>query len=220
MEDRTSPPAADGQGYATDGDGDGAADPWSWPDATHSAARYLTSMNVGTDVESALFGYNRSRAYVDDVVRIAASYRAAEQAGPGSFEGVAGDVPLATVEGITVHTQISEQVAGLVQAARADGLTLGGNGYRDPARQIELRRQHCGASEYAIYEMPSSQCSPPTARPGSSNHERGLAIDFTCNGGSIGSRSNPCFTWLSANAASYGLRNLPSEPWHWSVDGT
>jgi hypothetical protein len=24
---------------------------------------------------------------------------------------------------------------------------------------------------------------------------------------------------LRANAANYGLYNLPSEPWHWSVSG-
>jgi LAS superfamily LD-carboxypeptidase LdcB len=51
-------------------------------------------------------------------------------------------------------------------------------------------------------------------------HERGLAIDFTCNGGgAIGSRSSPCFQWLSGNASSYGFYNLPSEPWHWSTNG-
>ena len=50
-------------------------------------------------------------------------------------------------------------------------------------------------------------------------HEQGLAIDFTNNGESIRSRSNPAFVWLSQNAGRYGLRNLPSEPWHWSVNG-
>jgi hypothetical protein len=220
LEPRTSPPAADGRGYATDGDGDGDADPWSWADATHSAGRYLASMNVATDAEAAVFGYNRSRTYVSEVMAIAATYRAAERAGPGSYEGTAGNVPLTTVEGITVHTQIAGQVAGLVQSARADGFALTGGGYRDPSQQVALRRAHCGASEYAIYEMPSSQCSPPTARPGSSNHERGLAVDFSCDGGTIRSRSSACFRWMAANAPSFGLHNLPSEPWHWSVDGT
>jgi hypothetical protein len=219
LEPRSSPPAADGQGYATDGDGDGDADPWSWADATHSAGRYLFRLNVSADPERALFGYNRSQAYVDEVLSIAGSYRAAQQAGPGSYEGTAGNVPLVRVEGITVHEAIAEQVAGLVQAARADGFTLAGGGYRDPGQQVALRRRHCGVSQYAIYEMPSSQCSPPTARPGTSNHERGLAIDFTCDGGSI-RRGSACFRWLSANAPAFGLRNLPSEPWHWSVDGT
>ncbi|MDD9372231.1 MAG: M15 family metallopeptidase, partial [Acidimicrobiales bacterium] len=55
---------------------------------------------------------------------------------------------------------------------------------------------------------------------GTSNHEQGLAIDFTCNGGGALGRSSSCFSWLSANANSYGLYNLPSEPWHWSNDGT
>lgn len=126
---------------------------------------------------------------------------------------------LVTVRGITVNTAIAEQVDALLAAAEADGLALTGGGYRSPERQIELRRQHCGTSYYAVYEMPSSQCSPPTARPGRSMHERGLAIDFDCDGSLVDSRSDPCFQWLAANAARYGLANLPSEPWHWSVNG-
>jgi hypothetical protein len=105
-------------------------------------------------------------------------------------------------------------------AEAADGLNLCGNGYRDPAAQIALREANCGSSHYAIYEAPSSACSPPTAPPGTSQHELGLAIDFTCNGGGALGSSSPCFSWLQANAASYGLYNLPSEPWHWSNDGT
>jgi LAS superfamily LD-carboxypeptidase LdcB len=63
--------------------------------------------------------------------------------------------------------------------------------------------------------MPAGQCHPPTARPGTSMHELGLAIDFyNCS-----SRSSRCWQWLNANAARFGFHNLPSEPWHWSVDG-
>lgn len=221
LEPRTSPPAADGQGYATDGDHDGSADPWSWPDAAHSAARYLASLGVNEDPAAALLGYNHDRAYVDRVLATAARYRAPpSDTGAGPFPGTPGNVPLVTVEGITVHAQIGPQVAAMVQAARADGLSLTGGGYRDPAEQIALRRVHCGTSDYAVYEMPSSQCSPPTARPGSSNHELGLAIDLSCNGALIRSHSDPCFVWLAAHAADHGLANLPSEPWHWSVGGT
>jgi hypothetical protein len=50
-------------------------------------------------------------------------------------------------------------------------------------------------------------------------HEQGLAIDFTC-GGSTVSSGGACFSWLTTHAAAYGLYNLPSEPWHWSTDGT
>jgi LAS superfamily LD-carboxypeptidase LdcB len=120
---------------------------------------------------------------------------------------------------ITVAGAIATNVQAHLDAAAADGLAMCGGGYRDPAEQIALRRAHCGTSHYAIYEMPSSQCNPPTARPGSSMHEQGLAIDFTCNGSGAISSSSPCFDWLVANAATYGLFNLPSEPWHWSTNG-
>ncbi|HEX6238587.1 MAG TPA: D-alanyl-D-alanine carboxypeptidase family protein [Acidimicrobiales bacterium] len=120
---------------------------------------------------------------------------------------------------ITVAGSIAGDVQALLDAAAADGLALCGWGYRNPEEQIELRREHCGTSNYAIYEMPSSQCSPPTAIPGTSQHEKGLAIDFTCGGDSISSQGSSCFQWLAANAANYGLHNLPSEPWHWSTTG-
>ena len=96
---------------------------------------------------------------------------------------------------------------------------LGGGGYRSSDSQIALRRAHCGDSDYAIYEAPPSSCSPPTARPGQSMHERGLAIDFTYEGRVISSRSSPGFQWLAGHAGSYGFTNLPSEPWHWSTNG-
>jgi LAS superfamily LD-carboxypeptidase LdcB len=67
--------------------------------------------------------------------------------------------------------------------------------------------------------MPSSQCRPPTARPGASQHEQGKAIDFRYAGRTIPTRNNAGYRWLRNNAASYGFYNLPSEPWHWSVNG-
>ncbi|HEX6236593.1 MAG TPA: D-alanyl-D-alanine carboxypeptidase family protein [Acidimicrobiales bacterium] len=120
---------------------------------------------------------------------------------------------------ITVDSSLAGNLQSLLDAAAADGVSLCGAGFRDPQEQVELRRQNCGTSSYAVYQAPSSSCSPPTARPGTSNHERGLAVDFRCDGGSLG-RSSSCFSWLSANASGYGLHNLPSEPWHWSTDGS
>jgi LAS superfamily LD-carboxypeptidase LdcB len=120
---------------------------------------------------------------------------------------------------ITVAGSISGNVQALLNDAAADGVMLCGGGYRDPQEQIQLRMAHCGTSNYAIYEMPASQCSPPTAIPGTSMHEQGLAIDFTCNGGGTVSTGDECWDWLQANAVGYGLYNLPSEPWHWSTNG-
>jgi hypothetical protein len=116
---------------------------------------------------------------------------------------------------ITVNTQIGASVRDLLAAAKADKVDLCGSGYRDQARQIELREQNCGTTYYDIWQKPSSQCTPPTAIPGTSMHEKGLAIDFT----SCSTKTTACFVWLSANAADFGLKNLPSEPWHWSTNG-
>ena len=127
---------------------------------------------------------------------------------------------LTTVNGITVASSIADRVRGLLNAASADGINLSGYGYRDFNTQISLRRQNCGTTQYAIWEMPPDACSPPTARPGYSYHERGLAIDFMANGRFINSRSNPGFVWLAANAGRFGFYNLPSEPWHWDTRGT
>jgi hypothetical protein len=151
----------------------------------------------------------------------AATRAPAPVAGSGAAHPTApvGKDEVVSIEGIRVHVSIAEDVQALLDAAAADGIALSGWGWRDSQAQVRLRRQHCGTSQYAIYQMPSGQCSPPTARPGSSQHERGLAIDFTYAGGSIGSHRNVGYRWLAANAATYGLKNLPSEPWHWSTTG-
>jgi len=124
--------------------------------------------------------------------------------------------PLTTVNGITVASSIASDLRAMMAAASSAGYNLGGYGYRDINVQIQLRRQNCGTSDYAIWQMPADSCSPPTARPGLSWHEQGLAIDFQSNGSFINSRSNPAFGWLAANAGRFGFTNLPSEPWHWS----
>ncbi len=203
--------------WGRDGNSDGTADPQNLYDAALAAAAYLCAsalpMAAEADWRRGIKAYNRSDAYVADVLEAAYGYRAAG-AGGGTVEGAPGG--LVPVDGVgLVAASWVPQVRALLAAARADGLVLTGSAWRDPQRQIELRQQHCGTSHYAIYEMPSSQCHPPTARPGTSNHEVGLAIDFNA----CSSRSTPCYRWLAANAARFGIHNLPSEPWHWSIDG-
>ncbi len=119
---------------------------------------------------------------------------------------------------VQVAGDIAHQVERLLADADAAGFTMCGYGYRDPADQIAIRRANCGTSNYAIYQAPSSYCRPPTARPGTSMHEQGLAIDFTVGSGTIRSGSGAS-NWLRANAANYGLYNLPGEAWHYSVTG-
>lgn len=144
------------------------------------------------------------------------------QSGYGTIKDPPGgvvSVPCPAGGSIQVAGDISGAVGRLVDDAAADGVTMCGNGFRDPQDQINLRRSNCGSGNYSIYQAPSSSCSPPTARPGTSLHEQGLAIDFTCGGGGTVGYGDSCHTWLESNAATYGLYNLPGEPWHYSVDG-
>lgn len=141
----------------------------------------------------------------------------------GDLELLAGigvtDVPVVDVEGIRVHVAIAPRLQALLDAARADGIDLRGWGYRTTEQQIALRRSNCGPLPEDVYLKPAEACSPPTARPGSSMHERGLAVDFNFAGRSISSQDSPAYQWLAANAQVFGFQNLPSEPWHWSTNG-
>ncbi|HEX5365793.1 MAG TPA: M15 family metallopeptidase, partial [Acidimicrobiales bacterium] len=107
---------------------------------------------------------------------------------------------------IQVAASIAGNLRALLDRAAAQGVSLcASSGWRSPDNQVRLRRQNCGTSTYAIYQMPSSSCNPPTARPGSSLHERGLAVDFSCNGGGAVRRGNSCWAFLAANAPGHGL---------------
>ncbi|ADG75128.1 Curculin domain protein (mannose-binding) lectin [Cellulomonas flavigena DSM 20109] len=130
----------------------------------------------------------------------------------------AGDV-VRTRSGIVVHPCLAEALDAMVAAARADGIELHGGGWRSPEQQVALRRAHCGPSDADVYDKPASACRPSTARPGSSRHERGLAVDLTSGGRSL-TAGSAAYAWLVEHAGAYGLENLPGEPWHWSVDGS
>jgi LAS superfamily LD-carboxypeptidase LdcB len=140
----------------------------------------------------------------------AATRRPSSGGGGGAvtYNGSLATVSCPTGGSITVDSSIASNVQSLLNAA-PDSIQLCGWGWRSSQRQQELWDEHnC-----------DSGCTVPTARPGSSLHERGLAIDFTSNGQTIQSRSSAAYQWLDGNANGYGLYNLPSEPWHWSTNG-
>ncbi|HUP86845.1 MAG TPA: D-alanyl-D-alanine carboxypeptidase family protein [Acidimicrobiales bacterium] len=205
--------------FGADGNGDGRADPNNLSDAAVAAGAHLCAARIASlerddALEKALRSYNHRDAYVADVQAWIHYYDAAN--GLSTPPQPAGAI--VDVQGTRVDASIAGNLAGLLAAAQQEGLNLSGAGYRTGDDQIALRRAHCGSSDYAVFEMPADGCSPPTARPGQSMHESGLAIDFTCNGALV-SRLDPCFALLTTHAAAYGLFNLPTEPWHWSTTG-
>lgn len=135
--------------------------------------------------------------------------------GDGYKDGTLYKIRLCKVQGVTVNAQIAANVDRLYSDARAAGVIMSGGGFRTMQGQIDARKANNCPD---IYNAKASSCRPPTARPGYSNHQMGLAIDFT-QGGSTLTKGSSGFSWMRANAANYGLKNLPSEAWHWSVDG-
>lgn len=151
-----------------------------------------------------------------------AARRAAEEADAAVVAFDLGN-GLVEVGGITVAASLAPALEDLLEAARADGYVLGGHGYRSPETTARLRRAN-GCPD--VYDSPASSCRVPTARPGESMHEQGLAVDFIWQGQTIcyprsASRcsGNAAFDWLTANAGRFGLQVLSSEAWHWSTNG-
>ena len=119
-------------------------------------------------------------------------------------------VLLCRVGGITVNAKIVARWQWLIAKARSQGITLSGGGFRSYESQIALRKAHCGTSEYAIYQMSARACSPDTARPGTSFHETGHAVDLRM--------SKRVYGFMQRYGPEVGIyRTVPSEWWHWST---
>lgn len=123
---------------------------------------------------------------------------------------------LCSVNGVIVEAGISANLKAMFDAARKDGIILSGSGYRSFEKQVALRRQNCGTSDFAIWRMSSDECSPPTAIPGESNHEKGRAVDLRSQYGGM-SQGDPAHIWMNRYAGQYGFKPHPVESWHWSL---
>lgn len=147
--------------------------------------------------------------YIDDLA--AGDLTVAGEAPRAGVEQVDGLELVELTPGCRVHVRVVDRFRGLIRAAAQDGLKLVPvSCFRTVDEQIVLRRAHCGESDYAVHEAPASDCTPPTARPGRSNHQRGLAVDFA-GASDFGTRTG---RWLTANVAAHGLHQLNSESWH------
>ena len=119
-----------------------------------------------------------------------------------------------------VDSRIAKQVEQLIVDAEADGLCLVvSSGYRSYEYQE------------AIYEV--SKDKDLVMKPGYSEHQTGLAVDFQACPMFGGSRDDsvdrleltkpfntlPEYQWLVDNADKYGISQTYSfEPWHWRFE--
>jgi LAS superfamily LD-carboxypeptidase LdcB len=113
---------------------------------------------------------------------------------------------LTLVHGFRVSSLIAGNLNNLLNAAQKAGVWNGRDAwatgtYRDYATQVRL-----------YDDWIHGRRSSPAAKPGTSLHGWGLAIDFNNSNAAL-------IRWLHANASRFGLYNLPGEPWHYSVNG-
>jgi hypothetical protein len=96
----------------------------------------------------------------------------------------------------------------MVQAAKNQNV---GWGITDAYRTYD--QQVTAARTKGIYGQGGT-----AAVPGTSQHGWGKAIDFNnAKGSGLGANSSQ-FKWLQDNAAQYGFKTIPREPWHWEFN--
>ena len=116
-----------------------------------------------------------------------------------------------------VNSLIAEKIKQMMEAAHAAGVNITPESdFRSSADQAALYEKNC----------PGGTCSVATAKPGTSQHERGLAVDWGLNGQTICFPNSTCpagsnagYDWLMANSKNYGFYKLDSEAWHFSTSG-
>jgi D-alanyl-D-alanine carboxypeptidase len=184
--------------------------------ATHnSTVRQLTTATTAhqTAVKTVAYAQKRIASFPADKAALAAEIKEISQQ---VVTQARVRSTTTNVYGVTVNRVVAFSFQRMINDAAKDGVKLSGGGFRTKEQQIALRTAN-GCPD--VWTAPASSCRVPTAIPGRSLHEVGLAIDMTSGGKSINTRKSVAFKWMAANAGNYGFVNLPSEPWHWSITG-
>lgn len=132
---------------------------------------------------------------------------------PGGYGDISTSWGDATHKKINVCKTIIPKTNEMILAAKEAGFLLTGSGSRN------LKEQTDKWNEKKCNPPGTVNCSKIVAKPGTSMHESGFAIDFRCDNKVIGKQeyNNRCVVWLAKNAINYGFKNLPGEAWHWST---
>ncbi len=128
-----------------------------------------------------------------------------------------------------IGREIDSRIVGaywdLVNAAKADGLNIYPiSGFRPHSTQVSLFNARVEQARNDGYADPEAEAARHVARPGTSEHELGLAVDFN-SVDEIYFRNTAEAKWLAAHCAEYGfvirypedkesVTGIIYEPWH------
>jgi D-alanyl-D-alanine carboxypeptidase len=170
---------------------------------------------AGTTNLGVFTGYTGGTALQVRLCAIPGLSSGSSESTPGTAYYIAGASGLAIV-----NSRVSGAMLGLVNAARASGRTLSANSsFRTNQHQTDLCNANTNCRN-GIYDQ--------VARPGTSNHQLGVAIDFagtSVRGGSTCATrardtASAVWNWLEANARRFGFRQYSAESWHWDATTT
>lgn len=137
------------------------------------------------------------------VVAVAATGGPVGKPGPwGGHEN--GRIPtpaLCPLAGHSGHMLRCDAAAAFAALEAAYGSPIGvTDSYRTYDAQVDLARRKGLYSQGGL-----------AARPGTSNHGWGLALDLDLSSGEL--------AWMRGNAGRFGFSTIPREPWHWELSG-
>lgn len=175
--------------YGVDADGDGRASRWSPADAIFAAGNYLRASGAPGDVRAALFAYNHSAAYVEQVLAWVERYRASAQLALGA--------PGFLAPALLAHPNVGlrPEAAADVRAGRVDARLLAA--LLALAEEFRLGSVGPFATGHGEFVAGTNRRS---------NHFFGRAVDIGAINGQPVSRLNG-----AAEAAARATAKLPPE---------
>jgi hypothetical protein len=194
--------------YGVDADGDHRADRWSPADAIFGAARYLRASGAPGDLQQAIFAYNHSGIYVDNVVALMQRYQQEAAAAPpvvGVSPAIGGSAPGDPVA--LAHAVLIDRRIGL-WAEAADDVR---SGRLDPRLLAALLALSQSFHLDGVGPCISGHSTYVAGTNRVSNHTAGRACDIGTVNGQLVRASSPAARQLVIVAASLPASIRPTE---------
>lgn len=142
---------------------------------------------------------------------------------PGEFvTNSKSKIKCCQIDGKPVSVSVAPAVLDLIEAAKKDGITIKVNsGFRPGFNPSIKTKSESGVSIEAqsqeeLYAVYLKKKSPDTAKPGTSKHGTGIAIDFNTGGRkNFSPLKENNYKWMVKNSWKFGfIRTVSSEEWH------